>query len=121
MEFDSAHGNVHESVLGQFSHVLFSQVMFLAHVCVPPHPCSIEFCWVRAASGPFLENYLFLPLKVGFKWVFVNGRNGSKSGILGAKVGQKPTSQKISPTLTHFGISARTHFLPSSRGLEIVF
>ena len=33
-KFSSAHENVHESELGQFSHVLFSHVLFLGH-CRP--------------------------------------------------------------------------------------
>ena len=34
-KFSNAHENVHESVLGQFSHVLFSHVLFLGHFVSP--------------------------------------------------------------------------------------
>ena len=41
-------------------------------------------------QGPFLGNNLF-PLKLGLRWVFVNGlkwvQKWVKSGLLGAKVG----------------------------------
>ena len=39
-------------------------------------------CWVWPASGPFLENSLFR-LKVGLRWVCVNGLKW------GSKVGEK--------------------------------
>ena len=61
----------------------------------------VELCWVRAASGPFLANNLF-PLKVGLRWVFVNGlkwvQKWVKSGFLGAKVGQNASKPTFAPT-----------------------
>ena len=40
---------------------------------------SSVLCWVRAASGPFLENNLF-PLKEGLRWVFANDLKWVQSG-----------------------------------------
>ena len=49
----------------------------------------------------FLENY-FLALKVGLRWVFVNGlkwvQRWVKSGFLGAKVGQNASKPTFPPT-----------------------
>ena len=56
-------------------------------------------CLVRAASGPFLESNLFL-LKVGLRWVLSMGCNGSKSGLLGSKVGEKWVETYFPPTLS---------------------
>ena len=63
-------------------------------------------CWVRLPQGTCLENSLF-PLKVGSRWVVVNGlRMGSesgcprKSGFWGAKVGAEGSS--VVP-IFHFG------------------
>ena len=67
-------------------------------------------------QGPFLENNLF-PLKVGFRWVFVNGLNWVQKWFLGAKVGQEWVKTHFKP-ISGF---ARKQILPSSRGVEIVF
>ena len=49
----------------------------------------------------FLENYLFA-LKVGLRWVFVNGlkwvQKWVKSGFSGAKVGQNASKPTFPPT-----------------------
>ena len=39
-------------------------------------------------NGPFSEKNLF-PLKVGLRWVFVNGPKWVQKWVLGAKMGQK--------------------------------
>ena len=56
-------------------------------------------------QGPFSENNLF-PLKVGFRWVLVNGlkwvQKWVKSGFWGAKVGQNAPKPTFSPTLNPF-------------------
>ena len=56
-------------------------------------------------QGPFLGNYLF-PLKVGLRWVFVNGlkwvQKWVTSGFLGAKVGQNASKPTFAPTLNPF-------------------
>ena len=55
--------------------------------------------------GPFLGNNLF-PLKLGKKWVFMNGlkwvQKWVKSGFLGAKVGQNSSKPTFAPTLNQF-------------------
>ena len=59
-------------------------------------------CWVRAASGPFLENN-FHPLKVGQKWVFVQCPGMGPKWVL--KVGFGPCSHPktlFCPLLSHF-------------------
>ena len=60
---------------------------------IGPYEFPPKFIWTYAGSGlpqgPFLENNLFA-LKVGLRWVFVNGLKWVqkfKSGFLGAKVG----------------------------------
>ena len=75
-------------------------------------------------QGPSWENNLF-PLKVGLRWFFLFfqwAEMGPKEGVSGVQIwvksGSKPT---FSPTLTHFGISAKTHCLASLRGVESVF
>ena len=59
----------------------------LAWVARELRTADLSLCWVRAVSGPFLENNLF-PLKVGLRWVLVNGlkwvQKWVKSGFLGA-------------------------------------
>ena len=76
----------------------------LPGVCGTPSR-STGLCWVRAASGPFLENYLFA-LKVGLRWVFVNGlkwvQKWVKSGFLVAKVGSKCVKTHFSTHLNPF-------------------
>ena len=63
--------------------------------------------WLRAASGPFLGNNLF-PLKVGLRWVFVNGLKcemGPKVGqkwVFGCKSGSKCVKTTFAPTLNQF-------------------
>ena len=61
----------------------------------------LVLCWVRAASGPVLENYLFA-LKVGLRWVFVNElkwvQKWVECGFLGAKVGQNASKPTFAPT-----------------------
>ena len=56
-------------------------------------------------QGPFLGNNLF-PLKVGLRWVFVNGlewvQKWVKSEFLGAKVGQNASRPTFAPTLNPF-------------------
>ena len=83
----------------------FSGEHVLWYVFFPPY-----LCWVRAASGPFLENDLFA-LKVGLRWVFVNElewvQKWVKSGFLGAKVGQNRQNPLLHPLKTHF---TKTHF-----------
>ena len=89
---------------------------------------SVFFGWNYAGSGlpqgPFLGNNSF-PLKVGLRWVFVNGLEWVKSRAkVGfwvqkwVKMGQNPL---LHPLQTHFGIFTKTDFLPSLRGVEIVF
>ena len=52
-------------------------------------------------QGPLLGNKLF-PLKVGLRWVFVNGMEWVKSGFLGAKVGKNGSKPTFAPTLNPF-------------------
>ena len=61
------------------------------------------------------------PLKVGLRWVFVNGLKWVQNGFLGAKVGENWVKTHLSPTLSPFRVSAETHFSHGSRGMEIVF
>ena len=65
-------------------------------------------CWIRAASGPSLENHWF-PLKVGLTWVFVNllkwVQKWVKNGFLGAKVGQNASKPSFAPTLNSFKLT----------------
>ena len=106
-KFPSAHKNVHESVLGQFSHVLFSHVLFLGHgggqkssVC-PSKPretkllggISRDFCWdilelpekfeEKNVSvqiiifGPYSKNIICI-FEVGAHW----GQRGKSSKTL---------------------------------------
>ena len=56
-------------------------------------------------QGLFLGNYSF-PLKVGLRWVFVNGlewvQKWVESGFLGAKVGKNGSKPTFAPTLNPF-------------------
>ena len=87
-------------------------LLVLAHEAKVRVSAILFLCWVRAASGPFLENNL-LPLKVGLRWGFVNGlkwvQNWVKNEFLGAKVcemGQTHSSTTFDPCRdideTHF-------------------
>ena len=73
----------------------------------------------QGCPGLFLENNSF-PLKVGLKWVLVNGlkcvQKWVESGVLGAKVcenGSKPTSL---PTLDTFRDIDENPFLSQFKG-----
>ena len=64
--------------------------------------------WLMLCQGcprPLLGKNLF-PLKVGLRWVFVNGlkwvQKWVKSGFLGAKVGQNASKPTFAPTLNPF-------------------
>ena len=60
---------------------------------------------------------IYFHLKVGLRWVFVNGlkwvQKWVKSGFWGAKVGQKASKPTFAPTLNPFW---HIRFLPSFRG-----
>ena len=73
-----------QSVLGE--HVSFCEEWWLI------------LCWVRAASGPF-SGEQFIRTSRGFLSM---GWNGSKSGFLGTKVGEKWVETHFSPTSTPF-------------------
>ena len=68
-----------------------------------------------------MENNIF-PLEVGLRWVFCQwAEMGPRVGLWVQKwveSGSKPT---FHPLETHFRIFAKTHFLASLRGVEIVF
>ena len=51
-------------------------------------PPPLRLCWVRAASGPFLENNWFA-LKMGLRWVFVSLLTCVQKWVWGPKVSQK--------------------------------
>ena len=84
----------------------------------------LSLCWVRVASEPFFGK-LFISTSSGFKMGFVNGlkwvQSGSKVGFGVQKWVKMRQNPLLHPLETHFGISTKTHFLPSSRGVEIVF
>ena len=48
----------------------------------------MSYAGPRLPQGPFLENNLF-PLKVGSRWVFVNGLKWVKKWVFGSKNGSK--------------------------------
>ena len=83
----------------------------------------LDLCWVRAASGPFLEKKLF-PLKVGLRWVFVNGLEWfkvDKEWVVGAKVGDNGSKPTSLSTLDPFWDSDKIHFNPVSKGGGNIF
>ena len=61
----------------------------------------LDYAGSGLPQGPFLENNLF-PLKVGLRWVFVNGlkwvQKCVKSGLWDAKVGQNVSKPTFPPT-----------------------
>ena len=83
---------------------------------------TVGLCWVGGLpQGPFSENNLF-PLKVGLRWVFVNGLKRVQNWVFGRENGSKVGRN---PHFTHFkpisGFSRNPTVLASLRGVEIVF
>ena len=94
-----------------------SIIMFAAFGRYIGETCCIRLvvCWVRAASGPFLENN-FLP----FLWVKSGFLSMSRSGSkVGKKVGFDPCSPAFAPQtrfhrlLNHFRPLTETHLNPT--------
>ena len=66
-----------------------------------PQKTGYSYAGLGLPQGPFSENYLFA-LKVGLRWVFVNGlkwvQKWVKSGFLDPKVGQNASKPTFPPT-----------------------
>ena len=103
------HRKMSSPLFGQLDSWAWLRILWKSPLLKPPCPYSwsrgiatmVSLCWVRTASGPFLENN-FHPLKLGKKWGF------REHPDMGFKWVQKWV-------LTHFDplLHEKTHFWPT--------